>query len=47
MVSIYKFKIEAINGGTIDFEAFRGKMLIIVNVASACGYTKQYYQVQE
>lgn len=40
--SIYDFKVEALDGGTIDFSAFKGKKILIVNTASKCGYTKQY-----
>jgi glutathione peroxidase len=31
-----------LDGGTIDFSAFKGKKILIVNTASQCGYTKQY-----
>lgn len=40
--SIYQFKVEGLDGKTIDFSAFRGKKILIVNTASACGYTPQY-----
>ena len=40
--SIYDFKVEALNGSTIDFSAFKGKKILIVNTASQCGYTPQY-----
>lgn len=40
--SIYDFKVEALDGSTIDFAAFRGKKILIVNTASECGYTPQY-----
>jgi len=40
--SIYDFKVPALDGGTIDFSAFKGKKILIVNTASKCGYTKQY-----
>ena len=40
--SIYDFKVEGLDGGTIDFSAFKGKKILIVNTASECGYTKQY-----
>ena len=30
-----------------DFSAFKGKKLLIVNVASKCGYTPQYAELQE
>ena len=40
--SIYDFKVEALDGSTIDFAAFKGKKILIVNTASACGFTPQY-----
>lgn len=40
--SIYDFKVEALDGGTIDFSAFKGKKILIVNTASKCGNTPQY-----
>jgi glutathione peroxidase len=40
--SIYDFKVEALDGGTIDFAKYKGKKVLIVNTASECGYTPQY-----
>lgn len=40
--SIYDFKVEGLEGGTIDFSSFKGKKILIVNTASKCGYTSQY-----
>ncbi len=40
--SIYDFKVEALDGTTIDFAGFKGKKILIVNTASECGYTSQY-----
>ena len=40
--SIYDFKVDGLSGGTIDFSSFKGKKILIVNTASACGYTPQY-----
>lgn len=39
---IYDFKIESLDGGTIDFSKFKGKKILIVNTASMCGFTPQY-----
>jgi glutathione peroxidase len=47
MSSVHQFKIEEISGETIDFDTFKGKYILIVNVASECGYTSQYKQLQE
>jgi glutathione peroxidase len=40
--SIYDFKVESLDGSTIDFAKFKGKKILIVNTASKCGYTPQY-----
>jgi glutathione peroxidase len=45
--SIYDFKVEALDGSTIDFSTFKGKKILIVNTASECGYTKQYEGLQK
>jgi len=43
----YDFKIESINGETIDFKEYKNKVILIVNTASYCGFTKQYSDLQE
>lgn len=40
--SIYDFKVESLDGSTIDFAKFKGKKILIVNTASQCGFTPQY-----
>jgi glutathione peroxidase len=45
--SIYDFKINSIDGKTVDFAAYKGKNLLIVNVASKCGYTPQYGDLEK
>ncbi|MEM8907111.1 MAG: glutathione peroxidase [Bacteroidota bacterium] len=47
MASIHQFKVEGIRGEEINFADFEGKKIIVVNVASECGYTPQYQQLQE
>lgn len=47
MTSIHKFKIEGLEAQEIDFATFKGKKIMVVNVASECGYTSQYQQLQE
>src|SRR5574338_1119170 len=39
---IYQFKVAALDGSVIDFSIYKGKKIIIVNVASKCGFTPQY-----
>ncbi len=46
-MSIYDFKVPALETGEIDFADFKGKKILIVNTASECGYTKQYKQLEE
>ena len=43
----YDFKIESITGQTIDFNEYKNKVILIVNTASYCGFTKQYTDLQE
>lgn len=45
--SIYDFRIMDIQGDEINFEAYRGKKLLIVNTASKCGYTPQYDDLEK
>ena len=47
MDAIHQFRVEGIAGETIDFAAFAGRKVLVVNVASECGYTPQYAQLQE
>jgi glutathione peroxidase len=42
METIYDFKALASNGKEIDFADFRGKVLLIINTASKCGFTPQF-----
>ena len=42
MTTVYDFSARTIDGRELSLAAFRGKPLLIVNVASACGYTPHY-----
>jgi glutathione peroxidase len=45
--SIYDYNIKNISGDNITMESFKGKKILIVNVASECGFTKQYADLQK
>lgn len=45
--SIYDFKVTGLEGNEIDFAAFKGKKIMIVNTASKCGNTPQYEELQQ
>ncbi len=42
MASIYDFKAIRNNGSELDFADYKGKVLMVVNTASKCGFTPQY-----
>ena len=42
----FDLKIKDINNTVIDLNQFRGKTILLVNVASNCGFTKQYADLQ-
>ena len=43
----YDFKIESISGEIIDLNKYKNKVILIVNTASYCGFTKQYGELQQ
>lgn len=45
--TFHDFKVRNIDGDTVDLSSFAGKKVMVVNVASKCGFTKQYTQLQE
>ena len=42
MASVYDFEATSIDGSRVSLDTYRGRTLLIVNVASRCGYTPQY-----
>lgn len=40
--SIHQFKVNGIDGKTLNMAQFKGKKILVVNTASKCGYTPQY-----
>ena len=45
--TFYDFKLELITGETISLDKYEGKTVLLVNVASKCGFTKQYTDLQK
>ncbi|PWJ43951.1 glutathione peroxidase [Sediminitomix flava] len=45
--AFYDFKMPSLDGEEIDFERYKGKKVLLVNVASKCGYTPQYTELQK
>ena len=43
----YDFEIKSISGEIINFKEYKNKIVLIVNTASYCGFTKQYNELQE
>lgn len=41
-MSIYDFEVKTIDGKTISMDKYKGNVMLIVNVASKCGFTPQY-----
>lgn len=46
-MSIYEFKVKNITGEEICMETYKGKVLLIVNTATGCGFTPQYKGLQD
>src|SRR5690606_27104173 len=45
--SVYDFTVKDINGSDVALDKYKGKYLLIVNVASQCGFTPQYKGLEE
>lgn len=45
--NVYDFKVDALEGGKIDFSKYKGKKILIVNTASMCGNTPQYAELEK
>ncbi|MZP29767.1 redoxin domain-containing protein [Heliobacterium undosum] len=46
-MSIYDFKVRTIGGKEVSLSNYKGKVLLIVNTASKCGFTPQYEELQK
>jgi glutathione peroxidase len=45
--NIYDFEVEEIDGKKVSLSRFKGRVLLVVNVASDCGFTSQYEGLQK
>ncbi len=46
-MKLYEFSVKDIGGSEVDLGSYKGKVILIVNVASACGFTPQYEGLQD
>lgn len=46
-MNIYDYKFNKINGEEVSLEQYRGKAVLIVNIASKCGFTSQLEDLQK
>ena len=46
-MSIYNCKVKTMNNNEVSISDYKGKVLLIVNTATRCGFTKQYNDLQE
>ena len=47
MSSIYDFSVKAQDGSEVSLADYKGKVLLIVNTATGCGFTPQYGELQD
>jgi len=45
--TVFDFEATAIDGTSLPLQRFRGQVLLVVNVASRCGFTPQYRELEE
>ena len=46
-MNIYDFTVKAMNGSEVSLADYKGKVILVVNTATGCGFTPQYSELQE
>ncbi len=46
-MNVYDFKVKAQDGSEVSLSDYKGKVLLIVNTATGCGFTPQYSELQD
>ena len=46
-MNAYDFKVKKMDGSEVSLEEYKGKVLLIVNTVTVCGFTPQYKELQK